>query len=128
MPQSRISLASTMKLTAIVALDLALIHGGVEFLMTPVLGFLFAAFNIVLVQAVILGQPIRISQSIILAIGTVCSIAITALLAGKGSSHKSIWVAIAVGLSFAWVSCLLMSQRMQPRSLDWTAEEDHNPF
>ena len=110
----RISLASVMKLTAIVALDLALIHGGFEFLMTPVLLFLLATFNIALVQAVILGQPFQVSHSLFLAIGTVSSVAITALLADEGPNRRVVWVAIAMGLSLLWVASLLMSQRMQP--------------
>ena len=114
MSARRISLASLMKLTAIVALDLALLQGGVEFLRTPVLLFLLAAFNIALVRAVILGEPFRISHAVFLAVGTASSIAITALLADKGASNRAVWVAIALGLSLVWVASLLVARRMPP--------------
>ena len=103
-----ISLAAVMKLTAIVALDLALINRGIEFLITPVSLFLLATLNAAIVQAVILGQPFRISQISLLIIGMVSAVAITALLADGGPSSRMVWVLIAMGLPLVWVASLMM--------------------
>jgi hypothetical protein len=84
MSPGRVSLVLIMKVTALVAADLALFGREVWILGTPYFFFLIAAINVVAVRGLILAQPLRGADYIFLIVGVFTSVAATAILYGSG--------------------------------------------
>ena len=80
MAGQRVTIALMMKFTALVALNLALLLPVADRAPeSPVICFMLAALNLVVIQAVLLGRPLQTFHHTFLAVGTVSSIALTAL-------------------------------------------------
>jgi hypothetical protein len=84
MSAGRLSLALLMKITALVAIDLALIGSDIWLLGFPVFLFLVVALNLVIAQGVILGRPLHAFHFTFLLVSTIFSIAILAILPRSG--------------------------------------------
>lgn len=80
MASGRVSLALIMRLTVLVALNLALLRDLAWMLRVPVFFFIVAAINVVLVQAVVLGRPLGVFHAAFLILGTVFAIVSNVLI------------------------------------------------
>jgi hypothetical protein len=79
MPIKSISLSLVMKFIALIALNLALLRAGPFLPEIPILFFVQVMLDIVLVQSIILGRPLRAFHYTFLVVGLVASIALTGL-------------------------------------------------
>jgi hypothetical protein len=94
MNPGRVSLALAMKLTALAALNLALVREVAGILEIPFVLFLFAALDLVIVQGVFLGRPLRTFHFTFLSVGLASSIAMT--LISLAPEMGSGWVLMAM--------------------------------
>jgi hypothetical protein len=84
MPAGRVSLAALMKLTALIASELALIGSDVRLLVHPIFLFGIVALNLVAIQGLILGRPLRAFHFTFLIVGVISSVMITVLIFTTG--------------------------------------------
>jgi hypothetical protein len=106
MRNDRMTIALMMKWTALVALNLAILRSVVSdrAAESPVFAFMIAAINVVVIQSVLLGRPLRTFHYTFLTVGAVSSIASTVLAADWPFNGKA--VAICSGLLLAWAAGL----------------------
>ena len=110
----RVTIALMMKFTALVAMNLALFLPVADrALESPVICFMLAALNLVVIQAVLLGRPLQTFHHTFLAVGTVSSVALTALFV----PWTGPWMAIASvsAILIAWVVSLRAARRVRQR-------------
>jgi hypothetical protein len=114
MSGQRVTIALMMKFTALVALNLALLLPVADRAReSPVICFMLAALNLVVIQAVLLGRPLQTSHHTFLAVGTISSIALTALSVPWTGPWKT--VASVSGILIAWVVSLRAARRVRQR-------------
>src|SRR4051794_28152590 len=109
------TLASMMKFTAIVAVDLALWPGVADLAPeSPLVAFIFASLNVVIIQSALLGRPLRTFHHTFLVSGTVSSIAFTVLTLGSAPGPWKA-AASAMGVIVAWAVGLLAARDVRRR-------------
>src|SRR5262245_599944 len=114
MAGQRVTIALMMKFTALVALNLALLLPVTDrALESPVICFMLAALNLVVIQAVLLGRPLQTFHHTFLAVGTFSSIALTALAVPWTGPLTA--VASVSGILIAWVVSLRAARRVRQR-------------
>ena len=113
----RLSIASVMKLTALVAVDLALVGGDTWWLLgIPVILILVVALNLALVQVFLLRRPLRAFHYTFMAVGMVSSIAFSVLVSDPNS--------LGVNVAIVW-------QHRGANGVAWLAriyQEDYHTF
>ena len=128
MSGGRVSIAVGMQLTALVALDLAILRGGAEILRSPVVLCLFCALNVALAQTVLLRRPLRGSHIAFMIVGGACSIAIAALLTmSRFGPGRVWWVATGSGLSVAWAASLLAARHTRGQVQGFNGQARRSP-
>src|SRR5262245_59977509 len=113
----RVSLALMMKVTALVAVNLAVVRTDAWVLSSPFFLFMLTALDVVLVQSVVLGRTLRAFHAAFLAVGAAYSIAATVLVYGHHFISPKInparpamgLVAGVLGLLSAWVAAGLLA-------------------
>jgi hypothetical protein len=114
MAAQRVTIALIMKFTAQVALNLALLPPVADRAPeSPVICFMLVALNLVAIQAVLLGRPLRTFHHTFLAVGTVSSIALTVLSYAWTSPWKA--VASVSAILMAWAVGLRAARRVRQR-------------
>jgi hypothetical protein len=105
MRDQKITIALMMKWTALIALNLAILRSVSDRAAeSPVFAFMIAAINVVVIQSVLLGRPLRTFHYTFLAIGTISSSAFTVLTAHWPTKGKA--VATCSALLLAWAAGL----------------------
>ncbi len=118
MVRSSLTIAQVMTLTALVAVDLAMIPFDMWYLLVfPVFLAWFVSLNVVIVQAFVLGRPLGPFHYTFIVAGTVASIVITGVLGWfDGNDRVELWLgACVLTLLLAWGSGRLASRRAARR-------------
>jgi hypothetical protein len=115
MAGAKVTIALIMKFTALVALNLALFPPRVadRALESPVFCFMLAALNVVVIQAVVLGRPLRTFHHTFLVVGILSSIALTVISYPWAGPWKG--VASASGILMAWTVGLREARLVRQR-------------
>jgi hypothetical protein len=105
-----ISIAFLMRLTALVALNLALLSNvPLLFVTSPVVFALLVSLNLVLIQAVLLNRPLQSFHDTFLVVFAVSSVAFTIVFLPW--LHRSRYVVVVVDVSSLLVACAIAQWR-----------------